>query len=144
MMLDEERARTDPDDDSENRSCKHREQFADEEGINRDCGRDDLYDLVRFLFDELGQQHAREKNSQEEKQHLADLCRDRAVLRQCAGRRSRFAHLQRWQGRLMAPRIGDDQPELRCCLIVVADPTCELRVIEAAGEDRGDGRALLR
>ena len=78
--LDEESAGADPDDDSGHRGSKHGEQFADEQGVDRNRGRDDFDDLVRFLLDQLGHHHAGQEKGQEEEQHLPDLRGERSIL----------------------------------------------------------------
>ena len=62
-------ARAGPDHDPEDRGGEHREQLADEQGVDRYRRGKHLDDLVRFLLDQLGQQHGREQQRQEEQDH---------------------------------------------------------------------------
>jgi hypothetical protein len=48
----------DPDHDSEHRGRKHREQLAKEDRLDRYRGGKHLDDLVRFLLDQLRQDHS--------------------------------------------------------------------------------------
>ena len=101
--------------------------------------------MILFDFSSISwrQHHARQQDGQEEEQHLADLGGQCAVL----GQRRRTS-LGRWSTVRSAPapalrraRAGDHQPQLADAAGRRRHVAGQVRVIEAAGQDRADRRA---
>src|SRR3712207_6900933 len=64
-----------PDQDADHRHAEHRQQLAEEDRVERHGGREHLDDLVRFLLDQVGEQHRSEEHTSELQSRQYLVCR---------------------------------------------------------------------
>ena len=119
-----------PHGDPDQRHCQHREQFAEEDGVDRHGRGEDLDHLVRFLLDQLRQQHAGEQDGEEEQDRLAAARGElRAPIASAAGRTVGQGRRSSALARRRSARRGRGAPRRRaspaggrCCRRPVTAP----------------------